>query len=345
MNIALICKFVLPSLSSTINCINFYRFATNPQEYLKIFKKHQHTEIEAMTLATLSNLLDILSSAKLEAKAPTLQKTTLKPLKPDDGLHELRCMVNDFIFHVDMFGIFGIHTAAICYMVQLQRLIMHCEDIKLYSLFNCVNTTIAHIKHICEELMGNCSIQEKLKRYTSDQVKTLIQVLREFKARSEQELCSIVFVDRRFTAKILYHILKSMTEDPEFSYIKPDFMVGYSNSPYNTTREGLYVAKQNKKVVTGFCNKELNLVVASNVLEEGIDIPNCTLVIKFNKPATYRSYIQSKGRARHKQSFYYIMVESSEYTKYYQNYVMFQQVETILNKVKVIFLCLNFLIF
>lgn len=321
--------------STIFNIYEFFnRFATNPCESLKVFKKHPIGIVEETALNTLDHLVTILTAVNFKTKTYTLQKTNLKPLDPEDGLYELRNLIKDFIHHVPMFGTLGIYTASICYMIQLQRLIMHCEDRNLSYLFNCVNTSIAHIKHIAEEHMGECSIQDKLKHHVSDQVKVLIDVLREFKSRSEQELCSIVFVERRFTAKILYHILKMMGEDEEFAYIKPDFMVGYHNSPYNTTREGLFVAKQNKKVVKAFSNRELNLVVSSNVLEEGIDIPNCTLVVKFNKPMTYRSYVQSKGRARHKESFYYILVEDGECQRFTQNYCMFREVERILNEVR-----------
>lgn len=300
---------------------------------MKVFKTYRRGDIEQRVFDNLDQLLLILNNVQIETKTYTLQKSSLKPLEPVDGLNELRCMIKDFIFHLDMFGVLGIHTAAICYMVQLQRLLMHCDDMKLYYLFSCVNTSIAHIKHMCEECMGECTIEDKLKRHTSDQLKVFIDILREFQARSKQELCSIVFVDRRFTAKILYHIIKMISEVPEFSYIKPDFMVGYNNSPYNTTREGMYIAKQNIKVVQSFCNKEVNLVVASNVLEEGVDIPNCTLVVKFNKPTTYRSYVQSKGRARHKESFYYILVQDEELAKFGASLSTFREVEQILNRV------------
>lgn len=309
------------------------RFATNPQEILKVFKKHKHCEIEKITLNLLNSLLEILDKVTIETKVYTLQKTTLKPLQFEDGLKELRCLIKDFIYHVDMFGVLGIHTAAICYLIQLECLILHCEDVKLYYLFKNTSTTIAHIKHVCEEYMDECSLEDKLKFHVSDQVKVLIEVLREFRNRSDQELASIVFVDRRFTAKILYHILKLVSEEPEFSYIKPDYIVGYNNNPYNNTRESLYVSKQNKRTVQAFCDKEVNLMVSSNVLEEGIDIPNCTLVVKFNKPTNYRSYVQSKGRARHKKSFYYILVSDEDYNTFKRNYMMFCEIEKILNNV------------
>lgn len=39
-------------------------------------------------------------------------------------------------------------------------------------------------------------------------------------------------------------------------------------------------------------------MVATAVIEEGLDVPQCNLVIRFNKPNNFSSYMQSKGRAR-----------------------------------------------
>ena len=39
---------------------------------------------------------------------------------------------------------------------------------------------------------------------------------------------------------------------------------------------------------------ENNIIVALSSLEELKDIPDCNLVIRFNIPTNYRSYIQSK---------------------------------------------------
>jgi endoribonuclease Dicer len=61
-------------------------------------------------------------------------------------------------------------------------------------------------------------------------------------------------------------------------------------------------------LVVRFLNGHVNVLVASDVLEEGIDIQKCNLVVKFDMPKTYRSYVQSKGRARHQSSKYFMMV-------------------------------------
>lgn len=47
------------------------------------------------------------------------------------------------------------------------------------------------------------------------------------------------------------------------------------------------------------------------MLEEGIELPKCNLVIRWNVPTTYRSYVQCKGRARAQKSFYIIMVAAN----------------------------------
>lgn len=55
--------------------------------------------------------------------------------------------------------------------------------------------------------------------------------------------------------------------------------------------------------------RECNLLVGTSVLEEGIDIPKCNLVIHFDVPQVYRSYVQSKGRARAQDAYYILMIE------------------------------------
>ena len=53
---------------------------------------------------------------------------------------------------------------------------------------------------------------------------------------------------------------------------------------------------------------QLNLLVATKVGEEGLDIQTCSLVIRFDLPETVASFIQSRGRARMPQSEYVFLV-------------------------------------
>ena len=63
---------------------------------------------------------------------------------------------------------------------------------------------------------------------------------------------------------------------------------------------------------TEYCKSltwQLNLLVATQVGEEGLDIQTCCLVIRFDLPETVASFIQSRGRARMPQSEYAFLVD------------------------------------
>ncbi|KAG8230612.1 hypothetical protein J437_LFUL004524, partial [Ladona fulva] len=74
-------------------------------------------------------------------------------------------------------------------------------------------------------------------------------------------------------------------------------------------------------------------MVASDVLEEGVDVPFCDLVLKFDLPKTFRSYVQSKGRARHSSSQFMIFVPEDDFGKFRNNFAEFQKVESTLRQI------------
>lgn len=61
-----------------------------------------------------------------------------------------------------------------------------------------------------------------------------------------------------------------------------------------------------KNSVTGL---QVTLLVATSVAEEGLDIRQCNVVIRFDLAKTVLAYIQSRGRARKPGSDYILMLE------------------------------------
>lgn len=53
----------------------------------------------------------------------------------------------------------------------------------------------------------------------------------------------------------------------------------------------------------------MTLLVATSVAEEGLDIRQCNVVMRFDLAKTVLAYIQSRGRARKPGSDYILMVE------------------------------------
>ena len=56
-----------------------------------------------------------------------------------------------------------------------------------------------------------------------------------------------------------------------------------------------------------------NVLVATAVAEEGLDICHCSLIIRFNLPPTARQFIQSRGRARAPNSDMVLMIETGNH--------------------------------
>jgi endoribonuclease Dicer len=75
--------------------------------------------------------------------------------------------------------------------------------------------------------------------------------------------------------------------------------------------------------------RECNLLVGTSVLEEGIDIPKCNLVIHFNVPQSYRSYVQSKGRARAQDAYYILMIEEDRTQHFVNELAQYFEIEQV----------------
>lgn len=66
--------------------------------------------------------------------------------------------------------------------------------------------------------------------------------------------------------------------------------------------------KSQENTLEEFKNGEKNLIVCTTVLEEGIDVPTCHLVICFDRPKNLKSFVQRRGRARKEKSKYVIFL-------------------------------------
>lgn len=58
-----------------------------------------------------------------------------------------------------------------------------------------------------------------------------------------------------------------------------------------------------------FRQRECNVLIGTKVLEEGIDLPRCSLVINYNIPLSYKSYLKSKSRAKTLDAYYVLMFD------------------------------------
>lgn len=118
--------------------------------------------------------------------------------------------------------------------------------------------------------------------------------------RSGEARC-IVFVEKRQTARLL----KLIFEHIGGVNLHCDMLVGV-----NSRDDEQNVSLRNQILTLAkFRRGELNCLFATSVAEEGLDIPQCNLVVRFDLYRTMIAYVQSRGRARHRNSKYVHMLE------------------------------------
>ncbi|CAF4055169.1 unnamed protein product [Rotaria sp. Silwood2] len=116
----------------------------------------------------------------------------------------------------------------------------------------------------------------------------------------------IVFVERIYTAIILRQILTFLGEK-FLPRNKNCLKIKYLTRPRANIGNTTMTAKYQRQVIREFRTGEINVLVATAVVEEGLDIPQCNLVFRFNKPPNFSSYMQSKGCSRAKQNASYVI--------------------------------------
>ncbi|KAI9847076.1 MAG: Dicer-like protein 1 [Sclerophora amabilis] len=125
-------------------------------------------------------------------------------------------------------------------------------------------------------------------------------LVQRFKAPTEDKC--IVFVQKRYTARALAEL---------FQHIGPPHLrVGVLTGTRTGDAVDLNVSFHRQTIILmKFRKGTINCLFATSIAEEGLDIPDCNLVIRFNLFSTLIQYIQSRGRARHANSKYIHMIE------------------------------------
>uniref|UniRef100_A0A034VQZ7 ribonuclease III n=2 Tax=Bactrocera dorsalis TaxID=27457 RepID=A0A034VQZ7_BACDO len=127
-------------------------------------------------------------------------------------------------------------------------------------------------------------------------------------------LCAIIFCNSNYTARALFDLLSEMgRHDPELKFLKCQFTTDRVADPINEPKEAEVEHRRQEEVLKRFRMHDCNVLVGTSVLEEGIDLPKCNLVVRWDAPTTYRSYVQCKGRARAAPAYHVILV-SPAYT-------------------------------
>ncbi|XP_073014558.1 endoribonuclease Dicer homolog 1-like [Primulina eburnea] len=132
---------------------------------------------------------------------------------------------------------------------------------------------------------------------TTPKVQSLNKIL--LKYQHTEDFRAIIFVERVVAALVLPKVFMEL---PSLSFVKSASLTGRNNSLEMRT-------SQMQDTIARFRDGRVTVLVATSVTEEGLDIRQCNVVIRFDLAKTVLAYIQSRGRARKPGSDYILMVE------------------------------------
>jgi len=139
-----------------------------------------------------------------------------------------------------------------------------------------------------------------------------VQRLIEFLRQQDRSDCSgLLFVRQRATVSVLCTLL-SIHPQTKGRFQCATFVGLSNNASKKYTLSELFDLKAQRDTMTEFRARRKNLIIATDVLEEGIDVAACNLVVCFDPPQNLKSFIQRRGRARKEQSDFAIMIAQGD---------------------------------
>uniref|UniRef100_A0AC35TIS6 Endoribonuclease Dcr-1 n=1 Tax=Rhabditophanes sp. KR3021 TaxID=114890 RepID=A0AC35TIS6_9BILA len=177
-------------------------------------------------------------------------------------------------------------------------------------------STLDHIRQMLHKIFGPIKTFEELSKYLSNRLHIVLKAIVGFQESvgddETNRLACIVFVQERVITLAITKIIKQLPNfDLKYSYIHADYVVGYTAS-MKSEHETITLCKMQENALHKFKAGFLNTLIATEVLEEGVDVRQCNMVIRFDLPANFRSYIQSRGRIRKNGGHYLILYDIEE---------------------------------
>uniref|UniRef100_A0A8D0RYG1 RNA helicase n=1 Tax=Sus scrofa TaxID=9823 RepID=A0A8D0RYG1_PIG len=132
-----------------------------------------------------------------------------------------------------------------------------------------------------------------------------LEVLKEIlqkQFKGPQSPRGIIFTRTRQSA---HSLLLWLQQQPSLQTvdIRAQLLIGAGNSSQSTPMTQM-TQRDQQEVIQKFRTGALNLLVATSVAEEGLDIPQCNVVVRYGLLTNEISMVQARGRARASQSVY-----------------------------------------
>ncbi|KAF4026434.1 hypothetical protein G4228_018433 [Cervus hanglu yarkandensis] len=156
--------------------------------------------------------------------------------------------------------------------------------------------------------LGNKKKLKKLAQNPEHENEKLIKLrntIMEQYSRTEGSARGIIFTKTRQSA---YALSQWIIENEKFSEVgvKAHHLIGAGHS----SEFKPMTQNEQKEVISKFRTGKINLLIATTVAEEGLDIKECNIVIRYGLVTNEIAMVQARGRARADESTYVLVAQS-----------------------------------
>lgn len=306
----------------TVENIDEYKnvliYSTSPKELIVSWQATTSTsngicgKIKTMVAGMVASL-DSLKDNTFHRK----MSKNMGAFRPPSAIQKIKSLLLDFLYHLEELGLYAASLSIDFIIIELEykkrsgetdyfreyanKTINVCKWIKDLLVESIYGSNSSNVQRSAQEerraILNNCT----------PKLSSLLEYLRnELKNKYYRDIKCLIFVLRRYTTKVLHFIINTYSgNNMDYMPLKTQFMVG-RNQGLPESMDNLSDDKREKDVMTSFRQSDVNCIVCSSVLEEGIDVQECNYVIMFDELKSFTTYVQTKGRARMQNSFYII---------------------------------------
>ncbi|XP_033098363.1 probable ATP-dependent RNA helicase DDX58 [Anneissia japonica] len=260
------------------------------EEVIKKMKKVPQTLLDLLKFTEC-----VKGSSAYEQRVETFRTTCPESVKDDDALlrllrtggHYLR-VYND-----------ALKMNKICRIKDALNLIKEFIKTEKETRSEGFNNVDKDLIQLFENREKELDFVSGRSRYENPLLTKLQEILTgEF--RSKPASHAIIFCTKRVTVDAMH----SWIEENEIlsEFLKPEKIFGSSEM----------TSDQQQAVLQNFKSDGCNILVGTNVVEEGTDVPDCNMVFRYNYMSSDVGRKQAKGRIRKKNSKFY-MIASTEF--------------------------------
>ncbi|PAA48174.1 hypothetical protein BOX15_Mlig021912g1 [Macrostomum lignano] len=129
-----------------------------------------------------------------------------------------------------------------------------------------------------------------------------VEILRN-QFNSQADSRAIVFVQRKIYAQVITEFLNEQL---------PHLPAAYVTGATSSDASGGTNASEQQARIEGFRQGDYKVIACTSMAEEGLDIPDCNLVVRYCHVTNEIAMVQTKGRCRAKNSAYYVIVAETQ---------------------------------